>query len=115
MIFWAASVSAAVSAAHAAAMAAYGGAGGSSIRGGACITNYTPGWSPSDHWFPKVFPRSDAARIERMNRYVEWRREKIAERRWRHLGLALAWSCLPPLVLTVIGLCWKVLIWAADL
>lgn len=60
---------------------------------------------------PATFPRSDAARIDRMNRYVSWKRSKIAERRWMHFGIALGILCGMPIVVAAIGACWQFAIW----
>ncbi len=60
---------------------------------------------------PYTFPRSREKRIARMTRYLEWRREQIAARRWRQMWLFMFWTCAPPLALVIIGLCWKLLLW----
>lgn len=62
---------------------------------------------------PYPFPRSEQKRTARMQRFVEWKREKIAERRWRHLGLFMLWCCAPPIALVVIGMCWRLLLWVS--
>jgi hypothetical protein len=36
--------------------------------------------SMANAYKPKVFPRTDKQRIERMNRYVEWKRQKVREK-----------------------------------
>lgn len=64
---------------------------------------YMPGW-----W---KFPRDDQRKIERMNRFVEWKREKIRERNRIRFWQILGWLCGPPIVIAVVSLTWRVCAW----
>lgn len=57
------------------------------------------------------WPRSDEKRIARMNRYVEWKREKIRERRWLRFWWALGLLCGPSIFITTVSLVWRVCAW----
>jgi len=60
------------------------------------------------------FPRSDAARVRRMERYIEWRVNQIKERRARRLKslhrFALGMLAVPAFLLLLAGL-WRGAIW----
>lgn len=70
---------------------------------------YTPGWTPSKLFSP--WPRTDFARIQRMNRYVEWKRMQIELRRVEQVKALLFWTCGPPILAIIIGLCWRGAAW----
>lgn len=58
-----------------------------------------------------LFPRSDYMKFERMDRLVKWRRDKSQEKHVHYIKLFMAWTCLPPLALLVIGVCWRAFIY----
>lgn len=68
---------------------------------------YLPGW-----W---KFPRTDTTRVDRMNRFVEWKREKIRERNRIRLWRTLAWLCGPPILIATVSLVWRVCAWVVVL
>lgn len=57
---------------------------------------------------PPVFPRSEASKVERMDKFVKWKREKITERRVRHLLIGTAIFFGTPLLIALASVVWKV-------
>ena len=72
-------------------------------------TDVLYGWAGLQNSYipPKVFPRSDETRINRMNRYVEWKREKIWERNCRVAAFGVALLVIVPAFLAVVSLTWQ--------
>lgn len=56
---------------------------------------------------PKKFPRSILRRIDRMNRLIRWRRQKLRERHLIHAGIALGVLIAVPLIAVVISAAWQ--------
>jgi hypothetical protein len=56
---------------------------------------------------PKVFPRPEWHKVERMTKYVEWKRRQIRERHMQVAGLTLAWLVGIPLGLALITGVWR--------
>lgn len=58
--------------------------------------------------FLNRFPRSDAAKVARMDKFVDWKRTKIGERRLRHLLFGAVLFFGTPLVIALAAIVWRV-------
>ena len=56
---------------------------------------------------PKKFPRSILKRIDRMNRLIRWRRQKLRERHLIHAGIALGVLIAVPLIAVIVSAAWQ--------
>ena len=58
-------------------------------------------------WCPKLFPRDEVKKVERMTKYAEWKRRQIRDKHWQIATLTAAWMLGIPVGVAIIAMAWR--------